>query len=389
MAKRVSIVIRTKDRPILLRRALDTVLGQTNRYWMLVIVNDGGCAADVEAVLAPYQPLFKERLTLIHNSVSLGMEAAANIGIRAGTGEFAVLLDDDDTWHPEFLDEAVAVLTDAGNAWMGGVACHVKRIDERIENGIALFEGETELNSWMRVVRLDRILTEKAIPPCAFVFRRMVLEEVGEYNESLKALGHWEFLIRFLLVAEIGVIEKFLTFHHRRTNLQYSPYENRSNSDVCFDEDVFIQNNAFRKYYSDPSQPIGLMMSVNSRVSGIIQAIGNLQRDFIDLRQQTASYEHLLQKVTLYDQLVEKITALEQSVHHLNKHYAELFRQQQNCLIRMEEHLFNLAKRYHEHAGLLESRVSKIDEIHLWLGMLTCPLRVIWRPLRALFVRGH
>lgn len=42
---RVSVIMRTKDRDVLLRRALSDVARQTFTDWGLVIVNDGGAAS--------------------------------------------------------------------------------------------------------------------------------------------------------------------------------------------------------------------------------------------------------------------------------------------------------------------------------------------------------
>ena len=39
----VSIIVRTKDRPKLLKRALQSIFAQTYRPIEVVLVNDGGC----------------------------------------------------------------------------------------------------------------------------------------------------------------------------------------------------------------------------------------------------------------------------------------------------------------------------------------------------------
>ena len=48
---RVAIITRTKDRPILLRRAIRSALNQTFRDWLLVIVNDGGEPETIKLVV--------------------------------------------------------------------------------------------------------------------------------------------------------------------------------------------------------------------------------------------------------------------------------------------------------------------------------------------------
>ena len=42
----VSVIVRTKDRPTLLKRALQSIAGQTYRPIEVVVVNDGGCELD-------------------------------------------------------------------------------------------------------------------------------------------------------------------------------------------------------------------------------------------------------------------------------------------------------------------------------------------------------
>jgi glycosyltransferase involved in cell wall biosynthesis len=44
----VSIIIRTKDRPKLFKRALQSIAEQTCRPIEVVLVNDGGCDLDIE-----------------------------------------------------------------------------------------------------------------------------------------------------------------------------------------------------------------------------------------------------------------------------------------------------------------------------------------------------
>lgn len=379
-AGRVVVVTRTRDRPLLLARACETVLAQTYRDWRMVVVNDGGHAPDVEAVLARYRPLFADRLHVIHNPSSLGMQAAANAGLSVVSGEFAVILDDDDTWHPEFLREAVAVLTDAGNAWMGGVVCHVRLVRERIENGLILFESDADFNSWMRVVRLDRVMAENPIPPCAFLFRRAVLNAIGAFNESLTVLGDWEFLLRLLSVTEIGVLEKPLAHYHHRTNLQGTPYANSQGSRVHDREDAAIRNAALRKCFADPSASAGLAITAGRSLLGIRRAIETATREVAGLGQQLDQWQARQLDMSRFE------ACLDERFEQVRRHETLLV-QQHDCLHRMEEHLLNLAERYHAHAGLMESRLAQIDEIHLWLGILTWPLRIVWRPLRALLVR--
>ncbi len=75
---RVAIITRTKDRPILLRRAIRGVLDQTFRDWVLVIVNDGGSPEGVELVVDEMADELNGRALVLHHPIPLGMQTAAN-----------------------------------------------------------------------------------------------------------------------------------------------------------------------------------------------------------------------------------------------------------------------------------------------------------------------
>ncbi|MBU2090763.1 MAG: glycosyltransferase family 2 protein, partial [Alphaproteobacteria bacterium] len=89
----VAIITRTKDRPILLRRAIDSVLAQHYSDWVHVIVNDGGDPAPVDGLLAGYMDAYAGRLVRVDNPQSLGMEVASNRGIAASASRYLIIHD--------------------------------------------------------------------------------------------------------------------------------------------------------------------------------------------------------------------------------------------------------------------------------------------------------
>ena len=71
---RVAIITRTKDRPFLLPRAIDSVLKQTQGDWIHVIVNDGGDAKQLTQLLDPLVSKYKGRILVINSETSQGMQ---------------------------------------------------------------------------------------------------------------------------------------------------------------------------------------------------------------------------------------------------------------------------------------------------------------------------
>ncbi|HEX5688579.1 MAG TPA: glycosyltransferase, partial [Roseiflexaceae bacterium] len=119
---RVAIITRTKNRPLLLRRAIQGMLDQTFKDWLLVIVNDGGSPESVELVVDELADQLAGRVLVLHHPISLGMQTAANAGISNSNSDFIIIHDDDDSWEPTFLARTVSHLDERGwNPRSGGV----------------------------------------------------------------------------------------------------------------------------------------------------------------------------------------------------------------------------------------------------------------------------
>lgn len=219
-AASVAIIMRTKDRPLLLERALDDVLAQTLADWRLVIVNDGGDPEPVQRLVDAREQRFRGRCRILSHRRSVGMEAASNRGVAASDSEFVVIHDDDDTWDPQFLQRTVAFLerpscTDAGV--MARTEIVYEQIDDHDgqksvrETGRALFWAEQS------AITLSELLSINRGVPICFLYRRSLHGLVGGFDESLPAVGDWEFNLRVASSATIGFLPgRPLAFWHQR-----------------------------------------------------------------------------------------------------------------------------------------------------------------------------
>jgi glycosyltransferase involved in cell wall biosynthesis len=227
---RVAIITRTKNRVLLLERALRSVLDQTFQDWTHVIVNDGGDAAEVRKAVAPYLERYRGRVTVIDNPVSVGMEAASNIGVRASASEFVVIHDDDDTWERDFLVRCVGFMDAAGKPVLGyaygGVVTHSLRVNEEIDGQMVRRVGVEPFNTWLSNVSLYRLAAGNVFPPISFLFRRDVWEDVGGFREELPVLGDWDFHLRVCARYEIGLVPELLANYHYRSSIHAGDYGN-------------------------------------------------------------------------------------------------------------------------------------------------------------------
>ena len=103
----VSIVVRTKDRPGLLKESLRSVAAQDYRPVEVVLVNDGGCELDIANIRDLLGDVY---LLYTRFEKSKGRASAGNAGILSAKGKYVGFLDDDDELLPDHLSALVSVL---------------------------------------------------------------------------------------------------------------------------------------------------------------------------------------------------------------------------------------------------------------------------------------
>lgn len=210
----VAVLVRTKDRPRFLRRALANIAEQTFTDYTVCVINDGGDESATRAILqaSPFAHLLEgdtPRLMLLTTSGG-NMEAASNAGLAATDSEFVAIHDDDDLWAPEFLERTVGALR-ASEA----LICST-RVVERYERETP--EGEFEVyeerifHDGLPGFGLQFLYRTNRTVPIGILYRRRLHELVGFYDESLPVVGDWEFNLRAAAVTEVLLVDEPLAY---------------------------------------------------------------------------------------------------------------------------------------------------------------------------------
>lgn len=276
----VAIITRTKNRTLMLERAISSVLSQTFSDWHHVVVNDGGDADNVNDVFDRYRDRYQNRLTVIHNSESQGMEAASNIGITNSDSTYVVIHDDDDTWECTFLERCIDTLKQSAIPSVKGVVSQITQIFERIDGNEIIEERRLDFNPGLSGISLPQIAEINRFLPISFLFERSVIDEIGLYDESLPVVGDWEFNIRFFSRFDVVVIREKLANYHIRTDSERS-YENSvtaGKSDHLFYRSLIV-NKHIRKDMQSGKFSIGMLLAQGDffhRTSGNLVRIGTL-----------------------------------------------------------------------------------------------------------------
>ena len=210
----VAVLVRTKDRPRFLRRALANIAEQTFTDYTVCVINDGGDESATRAILqaSPLAHLLEgdtPRLMLLTTGGG-NMEAASNAGLAVTDSECVAIHDDDDLWAPEFLERTVGALR-ASEA----LICST-RVVERYERETP--EGEFEVyeerifHDGLPGFGLQFLYRTNRTVPIGILYRRRLHELVGFYDESLPVVGDWEFNLRAAAVTEVLLVDEPLAY---------------------------------------------------------------------------------------------------------------------------------------------------------------------------------
>jgi len=115
---KVSVIICTRNRrKLLMERALPSVLKQTYKDFEVIIIDDASEDDTLKKVLA----LEDKRITIVRNEKRRGLAYGRNLGAKLAKGEYVVSLDDDNMFHPTFLQKTAWYLdmNDVGAVGVG------------------------------------------------------------------------------------------------------------------------------------------------------------------------------------------------------------------------------------------------------------------------------
>lgn len=248
---RAAVIVRTKDRPDFLRRALASITGQTLADWECVIVNDGGDPAAVDELIAALPAEHLARVRAVHHESSRGRWVSANAGVLATTAPLLVLHDDDDSWHPEFLARTADYLDARPDR--SGVVSRIEIIWER-RAGAGFEPVRREIfQERLPVPTLADTLLFNRYVPIGFVYRRDLHAELGLYDERLPVVGDWNFNLKVLARGPLEYLadEPYAYWHQREGDEGPSGNSVIASRGAHAEWDALLRDEALREYVAE------------------------------------------------------------------------------------------------------------------------------------------
>lgn len=178
----VSIIMPTFNRAEIILKSLDSVAQQSYQSIELIIVDDGSADHTKEVVgifrRTAQFPIYYEKLT-----TNSGVSMARNAGLRKARGSVIAYLDSDNAWNPRFLEIMLKFL------WLSGKATGYC--------GINIFEDDfRDAKSFGYPFVLKQLAKRNFIDLNVFIHRSSILSNIGLFNETIKRLVDWEFIVR-------------------------------------------------------------------------------------------------------------------------------------------------------------------------------------------------
>jgi len=201
----ISVIVPTRDRPELLRHAVQSILGQDYPGEVeCVVVFDQSAPTPITV-----EPAERRRLRLIRNERTPGLAGARNAGVLASDGELVAFCDDDDDWLSGKLRlqvDAMRPNPEAVVATCGIFVLYRTRTIRRLPPNGTTVTQEQLLRKRMMEVH----------PSTVLVRRTALLGPIGLVDEAIPGsyAEDYEWLLRAARVAPIVVVREPLVRIH-------------------------------------------------------------------------------------------------------------------------------------------------------------------------------
>jgi glycosyltransferase involved in cell wall biosynthesis len=198
MAPIVTIILPCYNGAGFLAQSIDSVIAQTFTDWELILVND--CSKDNSLEIMQRYANEDSRIRIINNEHNLKLPGALNRGFREANGKYLTWTSHDNRMGPTMLEEFVNYLD--ANPDKGLVtACYAAF---SLKTGEQLYEVHHP-DPQLHLPLYNCVCY-------AFMYRREVLDTVGDYDTTLFLVEDYDYWVRIWQKYPVGKIYKVLYY---------------------------------------------------------------------------------------------------------------------------------------------------------------------------------
>ena len=198
----VSVIVATRDRPQLLRCALNGIRDQDYPGDIECIVVFDQDEPDL-ALVEEYSQVPNRVVRVVQNGRTPGLAGARNTGVLLASGDYLAFCDDDDEWSVPKLSTQVGKMVESGV--MTSVTGILVQFEDRVTTRIPRQE-------WMNLEDLARGRSKEAHPSTVVVRRDAMLTSIGLVDEDVPgSYGEdFDWILRAVRAGDVAVIEEAL-----------------------------------------------------------------------------------------------------------------------------------------------------------------------------------
>jgi glycosyltransferase involved in cell wall biosynthesis len=172
---KISVVIPTKQRREMVKRAVASVLSQTLSPDQVIVVDDASTDQTMEMLRA----LKDDRLVLVE-SESAGAAQARNFGIQKATGDLIAFCDSDDVWLPDKLEKQIPLFSAAPMPVMvfsDALVAHNDKFDSEADT---VFSSQTPFSGEI----FNSLLLDNFIPTSTVIIYREAIKKTSGFEDQ-------------------------------------------------------------------------------------------------------------------------------------------------------------------------------------------------------------
>lgn len=173
----ISVIIPTYNREKLLRRAIESVQGQSYENWEIIVVDN--YSEDGTSTLI--DSLSKEKIIYIKHNNNGIIASSRNKGVEVSKGNFLAFLDSDDWWEKDKLKKSYQAI-DSTNSDISYHNCFIVGNKK---------DGKTRSRKLKDPVYNDLLINGNTIVTSSVLIRKKVFQNVGCFSTNEDKLG-WE-----------------------------------------------------------------------------------------------------------------------------------------------------------------------------------------------------
>ncbi len=202
-----SVIVSVYNKAPHIKETINSVLCQTLTDYEIIIIND----ASTDQSEAIIETISSEKINYISLKKNVGAGAARNKGIEAAKGKYIALLDGDDLWLPNYLEEMMALIKEFKNHRV-----FTAQLIRETKNSSSLCNYS--FSTAGKTTMLDLDFFKSSFKHCVLhssstTVHREVFEKVGRYDPSIKSGQDTDLWIRMGLEYRIAFSTKPLVIY--------------------------------------------------------------------------------------------------------------------------------------------------------------------------------